>query len=273
MTHALPLMAELARALGSQRIRLPDLAAYLWLNTKPQGLGVTLGPFATLGRPGLLEEALETYDAYQGGALDPEALAAFLADLTRALGNGGSDGRLVLNPLPDHNLAEKPFTVADSLADLIDKAREQVLLVAPFADAQGLGSIEASILGALARGVTVRLVATGLADVGSVASQGLETLRREARGLPGILIAMCPHVDGTKASFRLHAKLYVADQRAGFVGSSNLTLGGLATNFEVNLRLGVVEAELLSSLVDALVARGLIDVVFSTMLPASGSIA
>jgi phosphatidylserine/phosphatidylglycerophosphate/cardiolipin synthase-like enzyme len=122
---------------------------------------------------------------------------------------------------------------------LIRGARERLILVAPYLDDQGIGQLQDELLGALAKGVAVLLVTQDANSLGSYASDSLESLRREARGLPGLLLVYSAPVT---APVLLHSKLIVVDGVSAVIGSANLTGNALLRNLETGVVVGAQHA-------------------------------
>ena len=106
------------------------------------------------------------------------------------------------------------------IRNLFERAHERILIVAPFVKVEALRSL----LDAVDDGVTVRCVtrwlpqeiATGVSDL------GVFDLLDDRQGSDVVLVD------------RLHAKLYVADDRC-LAGSANVTFAGLGDSQEANL--------------------------------------
>ena len=126
-----------------------------------------------------------------------------------------------------------------SVLKLISQAHRRLLLVAPFIEPRGIGMLQRELLAALTRDVAVRVVTQDATSLGSWASQSLDSLRQEARGLPGRLTVFTARED---AGGLLHSKIVVADGTTAIVGSANLTANALSQNLETGVRFGAVLA-------------------------------
>ena len=144
---------------------------------------------------------------------------------------------------------------------LIRQTQERLLLVAPFMEAKGVGKLHDEVLSALARGVAVTFVAQDATTAGSWASESLEALRREARGLSGSLRVYAASKD---LGVLLHSKLVVGDGSAASVGSANLTSKALAKNLETGVAVGAARAAELERVVNRLIETGLVTLAFDT---------
>jgi phosphatidylserine/phosphatidylglycerophosphate/cardiolipin synthase-like enzyme len=117
------------------------------------------------------------------------------------------------------------------LADVIEEARAELLLMTYSARPQE--PVIAALRAAVARGVTVRVVVETLQGAGS-ALNGAEPYLAFT-GVPGIELWHWPSSKRAESGAKMHAKLAVADRRALFVTSANLTQSGVNKNIEAGL--------------------------------------
>lgn len=146
---------------------------------------------------------------------------------------------------------------------LIRGARERVTLLAPYLEAGGIGQLQEEMLAALARGVSVVLVTQDANSLGSWASDSVESLRREARGLPGSLRVYTAPVS---APVLLHSKLVASDGVSAAIGSANLTSNALLRNLETGVIVGAKQAIEIERVVQAAIDFGQVRYVFATNL-------
>ncbi len=116
---------------------------------------------------------------------------------------------------------------------LIEEAKHEVYLVAPFLDRQGVEAILPSLEAAFRRGVRVFILARYLASGGA-----------NRRALDG-LIAACERAAGVLSLFEtearedaplVHAKIMVTDGgKEAYIGSANLTASGMERTLEVGV--------------------------------------
>jgi cardiolipin synthase len=130
-----------------------------------------------------------------------ESEAVFAADLRRS-GVPGSVAALVVSPL----------NARASLLRLIGAARRTLDV---YAEETYDRQIEAALAAAVRRGVRVRMVTTGDGDVATLERTGVQVVIRQQ-----------PYI---------HAKAIVADRRAVFLGSENLSSTSLDRNREIGL--------------------------------------
>lgn len=150
---------------------------------------------------------------------------------------------------------------AKGVRELIKGARERLTLLAPYLEVEGMGQLQGELLAALARGVLVFLVTQDANSPGSWASDSLEPLRREARGLPGCLRV---YTAPATAPVLLHSKLVVADGASALVGSANLTGNALLRNLETGVVVGQRQAVEIERVVEAAIELGQVSLVFAT---------
>lgn len=153
---------------------------------------------------------------------------------------------------------------AEHVLRLIENAQRRLLLVAPFLEARGIGRLQTALLDALARNVSVTLVTQDAGTPGSWASNALESLRQEARGLVGALQVYTAAQD---AEVLLHSKLVVSDLRVACVGSANLTDKALAHNLETGVLVGSPQAIEIQDVVQKAIEARLVTLVFSNEAP------
>ena len=153
-----------------------------------------------------------------------------------------------------------PTGYAKGVRALISSSRERLMLLAPYLEGQGIGQLQDELLDALARGVPVVVVTQDANSLGSCASDSLESLRREARGLPGrLLVYSAPGA----APVLLHSKLIVVDGVSAAIGSANLTGNALLRNLETGVIVGAQQALEIERVVQAAIELGQVRLVFS----------
>ena len=117
-------------------------------------------------------------------------------------------------------------TYLDALRAVIERCRNELLVVSPFLDPGGIGSVFTPLVTALARGVRVTFVSHDVLTIGSLNGRALEELRREASRVGGQLTVYSAAA-GSGPDRRLHpllhAKLVVSDGENVLLGSANLT--------------------------------------------------
>lgn len=134
---------------------------------------------------------------------------------------------------------------AGVLLGLVDRARERVLLAAPYVDATAEHHLHASLAAAMRRGVRVNV----LTSVGHGAE--LNPLVDDAVRSPRCRLSIAElHTD--ISSLGSHAKVLVVDGSEGYVGSANLTAAGLGRHVEVGVEVSGPQVEDLVRLLDAL---------------------
>lgn len=195
----------------------------------------------------------------QYGALLPRPLAEFLCSIWSAPEHGEPT---LLWTLPDGLVVSgiDPMGYVSGVIALVRSARERLLLVAPFLEAKGVGKLQEEVLAALARGVAVTFV-TQDAAFGSWASDSLESVRREARGLVGDL---CVYTASATLDVLLHSKLAVADGIVASVGSANLTGKALTKNLETGVVVGAAMAQEIERVLRRLIEFGYVTLAFDT---------
>lgn len=209
----------------------------------------------------LLWDALQ-----QWRCLGPEnkLLARPLADFLCAVWGEESDAAAALMWTLPEGLAVPGVDsagYAKRVRALIRATRERLTLLAPYLEVEGIGQLQAELLAALARGVSVVLVTQDANSLGSRASDSLESLRREARGLPGGLRV---YTAPTTAPVLLHSKLVASDGSSAVLGSANLTGNALLRNLETGVAVGARPAAEIERVVHTAIELGQVRLVFAT---------
>jgi phosphatidylserine/phosphatidylglycerophosphate/cardiolipin synthase-like enzyme len=117
------------------------------------------------------------------------------------------------------------------LADVIREAQRELVLMTY--SARPYQQLTDALLAAVTRGVAISVVVETLQGAGS-ALAGDEPYQAFT-GIGGIDLWHWPPSKRTERDAKMHAKLAVADRRALFVSSANLTQAGVAKNIEVGI--------------------------------------
>ena len=142
-------------------------------------------------------------------------------------------------------------SLLSAVRELVLVAQKTLVLMAPFVERRGVGMLLEDLTAALARSVNLVVVAHNLIDIASVESAALEPLRRDAAHLPGrleLFSAVAPAEAPRQDNPLLHAKLVIADDKRALISSANLTVYGLASNFEVGV---IITGKQVGTLADA----------------------
>lgn len=136
-------------------------------------------------------------------------------------------------------------------------ARSDLILVAPYLSSAGLESLRSPIARSAQQGAWIRLV-TGDLDQRNGANQ--KALRSLVSGKDGEIIKGRLRVltATEKLPALIHAKIILADQKQGYLGSANLSRSALDRNFELGVALSTAQVKSLHSLISLLEARGLL---------------
>jgi phosphatidylserine/phosphatidylglycerophosphate/cardiolipin synthase-like enzyme len=137
----------------------------------------------------------------------------------------------------------------ETLIGLISRARDRLRLFSAYVDGPGLRALEPALAGATNRGVDVDLV----------------TVRHlEREDAPAVLTSLLDS-NGDRSRLRIHRlegmkwfphlKLLTADGSSAYIGSANMTLAGMTTNFEVGALVEGDPVVAYEALVDELVRR------------------
>ncbi len=119
---------------------------------------------------------------------------------------------------------------AGVLLELMDAAKAEIIVAAPFVDDRAVDFLAESLVAAGRRGVAVRVVTSS-----GQARPFSEVARIWPPDGPGTL---CVSEIVTKLSpIGSHAKVFVADREHGYVGSANITRAGLGRHVEIGVEL------------------------------------
>lgn len=253
----------------SERIRRPEgvqrLGQALWMTVgeRLSSAEELLWANSLLGAGGerLLWDALQEWRC-----LGPEGklLARPLSNFLCAVWDEPSEAAVALLWTLPEGLAVSGVDAtgyAKGVRALIKGAIERLTLLAPYLEVEGVGQLQGELLAALARGVSVCLVTQDANSPGSWASDSLEPLRREARGLQGCLRV---YTAPATAPVLLHSKLVVADGASAILGSANLTGNALLRNLETGVVVGPRQAVEMDRVVEAAIELGQVSLVFAT---------
>lgn len=132
--------------------------------------------------------------------------------------------------------------------ELIDGARHRLRLAMPFIDLSGVEFLTGSLSAAGGRGVAVSVVTSaGNGDQFT----GLGDMWPEGQGPLAVT-----EVRTELSSLGSHAKVLVADDERGYVGSANLTAAGLGRHVEIGVEVSGPQVEELARVFDALERAG-----------------
>jgi phosphatidylserine/phosphatidylglycerophosphate/cardiolipin synthase-like enzyme len=256
---------------------LSRIAAPLWSR-----VGRLISPaelswaYALLGEQGpeVLIQALSETEALDStsGALNARGLARFISSLldgsAAPLPHESQPPKLVWtlpNSHPSHAVRGQSYL--ENCIELIGDATETLTLVSPFVDPAGIGTLSSALIGALSRGVDVRLFAHDALNLATPTSRALEELRREAsRTKAHFSVYSAETGMGRDRLFNplFHAKLIVCDDRALLLGSANLTSYALGSNFEAGVILGKAAAKEALFILDGILHAKTVYLVFRT---------
>jgi phosphatidylserine/phosphatidylglycerophosphate/cardiolipin synthase-like enzyme len=254
------------------------IAAPLWSRIgRPLQLSELSWVRALFGEKGpeTLIHALSTFDALdQTGALNARGLSRFLSALLGETGPALPRAQQLPELVwtlphshPAHTVRGRSYL--ESCTRLINEAKETLTLVSPFIDPPGIGTLSLPLLGALSRGVAVRLFAHDALNLGTPTSRALEELRREAeRTSTDLSVYSAEAGSGRDRIYNplFHAKLVVCDDRALLLGSANLTSYALGSNFEAGALLGEAAAKEALFILEGILRAKTVYLVFRTTL-------
>jgi phosphatidylserine/phosphatidylglycerophosphate/cardiolipin synthase-like enzyme len=142
------------------------------------------------------------------------------------------------------------------LVEMIDSAESSAVLLFPFVDLEGVEDVSRAIERALLREVQVTLLTRYLTNANSANARLVDRFARAKNGER--LFEAGAISSGDPSRELLHAKVLVVDEgRRAYVGSANLTLGGLGDSIEIGLALDGEAAASVAALVrEVLGARG-----------------
>lgn len=140
---------------------------------------------------------------------------------------------------------------------MISSATTQLLIIAPFLSLAGVASLRSAMATAAQNGAWIRLV-TG--DLDDPTGPNQRALRHLVEGEEGQLVHQRLRVLSGRGETPtlFHAKIIISDRIRGYLGSANLSLGGLARNFEVGTALTPAQAAALDDLITYFEAQGLL---------------
>jgi hypothetical protein len=114
------------------------------------------------------------------------------------------------------------------LEELVGSAQRSLLIAAPFITQPGVNIVTSSRSSELKKQGKIQVLTC--LDVHSICQGSCDPLALKSllKGAPSTILTHLP---------RLHAKVYIADDRSAIITSGNLTTGGLVANFEYGIAL------------------------------------
>ena len=138
---------------------------------------------------------------------------------------------------------------AGVMMELIDGAREEILLATPYVDDAAVGALTESLLAARARGVHLTIL-TSIGRAPYFATLDLVDPRQVYGGL------VITEVTTETSPLGSHAKVLVVDRGRAYVGSANLTAAGIGRNIEIGVEVAGHQVDELARLLVALERLG-----------------
>jgi phosphatidylserine/phosphatidylglycerophosphate/cardiolipin synthase-like enzyme len=195
-------------------------------------------------------------------------LSSLLGDSAPADTSNAQSPELVWTlPQSHSSRAMRGQTYLDCCLRLISEAKERLTLVSPIIDPAGIGALTMPVLGALSRGVAVRLLVHDGLNIGTPTSRTLEELRREAERAQCDLSVFSADAGVGRDRFLnplFHAKLVIRDDLSLLLGSANLTSYALRSNFEAGVLLGKAAAKEALFILDGILNSKTVYLVFGT---------
>lgn len=149
---------------------------------------------------------------------------------------------------------------AGVLLELVDRARRELLVTAPFVDPHAVDFLADALVSAGRRGAETRIVTS----VGQSASFH-ELARRWGTDAHATLRVTEVHTQ--LSSLGSHAKVLVVDGERGYVGSANLTAPGLGRHIELGVELSGAQVTELAKVLVALERIGTRVITVSAAMP------
>ena len=147
------------------------------------------------------------------------------------------------------SLRSKFRDLDELIRDLVASATSRLIIVSPYLSPAGMSALKSGIAISATKGAWIRIVTTGLERPEGLNRQAINVLMQ---GIEGDAIKKRTRLltgsEQETLSF-LHAKVIVADGARGYLGSANLSRGGLENNFEVGTALTNQQAQALDELV------------------------
>lgn len=244
---------KLRSLISENPIMFGRIAAALWSRAGRQTNFDDLawaGEFWSSEAQVVLWDALVAVGALQAGILHERLLHTFIGLLIKEPTSNSVDFVNVVWTLPRAHPADNygRQTLLEACNHVITTAERKIFLMSPFLEERGILLLSHSLQAAIARGVRITILGHDLHDVSSVQSVAVEVLRRFAQNQPGTIdihSAFLPSSVPRREHAILHSKLIIADGIEAIVSSANLTIWGLAENFETGVHIkGDAVAEL-----------------------------
>jgi phosphatidylserine/phosphatidylglycerophosphate/cardiolipin synthase-like enzyme len=221
--------ADLVGAAGPDALR--RLAEDLEAGRPAYAGGAGVGPLPPAAADvAAADAARRLLDAVAGASVAPGVAAAYLRGVAAGYDHRAAAVRTELVWSGPVAFDVPVRATAQVLTGMVREARRELVLTTY--SARPYPPLLAALADAAARGVSVWVVVETLLGAGS-ALQGNPPAQAFA-GLSGVALYTWA-VDRRPEGAKMHAKLAVADERTLFVGSANLTAGGLDHNIEAGV--------------------------------------
>jgi phosphatidylserine/phosphatidylglycerophosphate/cardiolipin synthase-like enzyme len=139
--------------------------------------------------------------------------------------------------------------------DLLRSAVERVTLVSPFWSPKGVELLSPSLAIAAQRGALVRVVVDARTSDTDLRA-AINCVSTETDG--DVVLRRMRILKGTESFAFIHTKLILIDGARGYIGSANLTAGGLERNFELGVELVPAQVGMLEQLIAVFEAKGML---------------
>jgi hypothetical protein len=219
---------------------------------------------ARLARFGVIGPAGRVDSAAAGRLADQLAFAAELAvELERRRPAGAA--RLVMTTANLDTVRDLRRRLAipvlfQHVEDVVRDTVDDLVLAAPYWNLAGLERLRPAIVGALSRRHgRLTLLAQGGGNEPTVTLPGLRRFVTglTADGLAARLLVFAATTDADTNVF-FHAKFALSDNRAGYLGSANMTNQGMVTNLELGVRLDPADVAVLRDVLATFEAAGIL---------------
>lgn len=246
--------------------KLARLGAALWSNIgkRVELRGLTWAiPLLGLGGDCLLYEVLQESGVFdQDGKVSSIALSRCLETL--AGGDPLRNGDFVVvwtlpTQHPDFNILG--YTYKEAVISVIESANREIIMTSPFLQERGMNFIMGSLKRALWRDVEITILTHDASDVGSVQSQALDELRKEAGYQHKKLYVYAARSD---TGYLLHAKIFVVDEESLVMGSANITGQGFGGHLEAGVVGRTLQAKQIKAVLKRTISSGMAKLIFST---------
>jgi phosphatidylserine/phosphatidylglycerophosphate/cardiolipin synthase-like enzyme len=144
--------------------------------------------------------------------------------------------------IPDNFVAPYAGSLVSYVADLIDGAQEELVIVMPYWSILGVDVIKGRMSGKSKSGLSITLMTPRPEEMKADDCQGVAAFRQFMAQAGATVEHLAPNELSSGIRPLVHGKVVVADKKVAYLGSANLSKNGLNQSIEAGVALSGSEA-------------------------------